>query len=118
MPTEADSLALARRQAGNELFRQPVSFVLSVAKLSQLPLTDLPEVAFAGRSNVGKSSMINALFNQKKLAKTSNTPGRTQQLNYFNLNDNVHIIVNHSIMHSMRNRKWNVKELFNKRYLI
>ena len=50
MPTEADSLALARRQTGNELFRQPVSFVLSVAKLSQLPLTDLPEVAFAAAS--------------------------------------------------------------------
>ena len=92
MPTKADSLALARRQAGNELFRQPVSFVLSVAKLSQLPLTDLPEVAFAGRSNVGKSSIINALFNQKKLAKTSNTPGRTQQLNYFNLNDKLHLV--------------------------
>ena len=92
MPTKADSLSLSRRQAANELFCQPVNFVLSVAKLSQLPLTDLPEVAFAGRSNVGKSSIINALFNQKKLAKTSNTPGRTQQLNYFNLNNQLHLV--------------------------
>lgn len=76
----------------DNLFKLPVSFVLSVAKLSQLPLTEMSEVAFAGRSNVGKSSIINALFNQKKLAKTSNTPGRTQQLNYFNLNNEIHIV--------------------------
>lgn len=76
----------------DNLFKQPVSFVLSVAKLSQLPLTEMSEVAFSGRSNVGKSSIINALFNQKKLAKTSNTPGRTQQLNYFNLNNEIHIV--------------------------
>ena len=79
-------------QAAEVLFRQPVNFVLSVASLAQLPLTEIGEVAFAGRSNVGKSSIINALFNQKKLAKTSNTPGRTQQLNYFNLNDSIHIV--------------------------
>ena len=79
-------------QAAEVLFRQPVNFVLSVASLAQLPLTEMGEVAFAGRSNVGKSSIINALFNQKKLAKTSNTPGRTQQLNYFNLNDSIHIV--------------------------
>ena len=76
----------------DNLFKLPVSFVLSVAKLSQLPLTEMSEVAFAGRSNVGKSCIINALFNQKKLAKTSNTPGRTQQLNYFNLNNEIHIV--------------------------
>lgn len=79
-------------QAAEVLFRQPVNFVLSVASLAQLPLTEMGEAAFAGRSNVGKSSIINALFNQKKLAKTSNTPGRTQQLNYFNLNDSIHIV--------------------------
>ena len=61
-------------------FKQPCTFVLGVAKLEQLPLTEMPEVAFAGRSNVGKSSIINALTGQKGLAKTSNTPGRTQQL--------------------------------------
>lgn len=75
-----------------KLFTRPVTFVLGVAKLDQLPITEMEEVAFAGRSNVGKSSLINALFNQKKLAKTSNTPGRTQQLNYFNLDDRLHLV--------------------------
>ena len=77
---------------GKELFKQPCTFVLGVAHLEQLPLTEMPEVAFAGRSNVGKSSIINALTSQKGLAKTSNTPGRTQQLNYFNLNNQIHIV--------------------------
>ncbi len=77
---------------GKQLFKQPCNFVLGVAKLQQLPDSEIPEIAFAGRSNVGKSSIINALFGQKKLAKTSNTPGRTQQLNYFNLADKIHIV--------------------------
>lgn len=77
---------------GRKLFLKPCTFVLGVAKLEQLPLTDLPEVAFAGRSNVGKSSIINALTGKKSLAKTSNTPGRTQQLNYFNLDEKLHIV--------------------------
>lgn len=77
---------------GKQLFKQPCTFVLGVAKLEQLPISEIPEVAFAGRSNVGKSSIINALTSQKALAKTSNTPGRTQQLNYFNLNEKVHIV--------------------------
>ena len=76
----------------NTLFSNKCEFVLGVAKLEQLPLTDMPEVAFAGRSNVGKSSIINAITNKKGLAKTSNTPGRTQQRNYFNLNDKLHIV--------------------------
>lgn len=79
-------------KAAEAFFKQPCNFVLGVAKLEQLPLTDIPEVAFAGRSNVGKSSIINALTGQKGLAKTSNTPGRTQQLNYFNLSDKIHIV--------------------------
>lgn len=74
-------------EAGRQLFAVPASFVLGVASLPQLPVSELPEIAFAGRSNVGKSSLINALTGTKGLAKTSNTPGRTQQLNYFNLND-------------------------------
>lgn len=77
---------------GKELFKQPCTFVLGVAKLEQLPISEMPEIAFAGRSNVGKSSIINALTSQKALAKTSNTPGRTQQLNYFNLNEKIHIV--------------------------
>jgi len=65
---------------------------LGVAALTQLPESELPEVAFAGRSNVGKSSLLNALTNRKTLAKTSNTPGRTQQLNYFNLGEKLYIV--------------------------
>lgn len=76
----------------NKLFADECKFVLGVAKLEQLPLTEMPEIAFAGRSNVGKSSLINAVTGQKGLAKTSNTPGRTQQLNYFNLADKIHIV--------------------------
>ena len=76
----------------NTLFKTPTTFVLGVAKLDQLPLTEMPEVAFAGRSNVGKSSIINALTGQKGVAKTSNTPGRTQQLNFFNLANKLHIV--------------------------
>ncbi|MGI9508127.1 MAG: ribosome biogenesis GTP-binding protein YihA/YsxC [Geminicoccaceae bacterium] len=72
-------------EAGRLLFAQPCDFMLSVAAIKQLPATELPEIAFVGRSNVGKSTLINALTNHKQLARTSNTPGRTQQINLFNL---------------------------------
>lgn len=78
--------------AADKLFAGSCEFILGVAKLEQLPLSELPEVAFAGRSNVGKSSLINAVTGRKGLAKTSNTPGRTQQLNYFRLADKLHIV--------------------------
>ena len=81
-----------RLQKGKALFNQKCEFVLSVANLKQLPADNLVEVAFAGRSNVGKSSLINALFGQRKLAKTSSTPGRTQQLNYFNLDNKLYVV--------------------------
>lgn len=74
------------------MFAQPCNFVLGVAKLEQLPVDGLPEIAFVGRSNVGKSSLINAVTGQKGLAKTSNTPGRTQQLNYFNLDGKIYLV--------------------------
>lgn len=60
-------------------------FVVSVARLDQLPKEDIPEIALVGRSNVGKSSMINALVRKNGLARTSNTPGRTQTLNYYKI---------------------------------
>ena len=72
-------------EQGRRLFAQECNFLLGIDKLAQLPVCSLPEVAFAGRSNVGKSSLINALTGRKSLARTSNTPGRTQQLNFFNL---------------------------------
>lgn len=87
--SEEEKERLAR---GRELFNKKCDFVLSVANLNQLPDGERVEVAFAGRSNVGKSSLINALFGQKKLAKTSSTPGRTQQLNYFNLDDKLYLV--------------------------
>lgn len=70
-------------EAGEALFRRPWQFVKSVPSLEFLPDPDRPECAFAGRSNVGKSSLINALTRHGGLARTSNTPGRTQELNFF-----------------------------------
>ena len=71
--------------AGQRLFTRPCVFVRGVVKLDQVPETHLPEIAFAGRSNVGKSSLINALTGHGGLARTSNTPGRTQEINFFEL---------------------------------
>jgi len=69
-----------------------VEFVKSVAGLDQLPRDGLGELAFAGRSNVGKSSLINCLLNRKKMAKTSSTPGKTRHLNYFRINDKYYFV--------------------------
>lgn len=70
-------------EAGRILFARPFSFVKGCVRISDLPPSDLTEIAFAGRSNVGKSSLINAVTGRVRLARTSNTPGRTQELNIF-----------------------------------
>ena len=70
-----------------KIFSGPISFLKSAPKLEFLPEPTVPEIAFAGRSNVGKSSLINALVNRNNLARASNTPGRTQELNFFDVGD-------------------------------
>ena len=74
-------------EAARKLFAGPIAFLKSAPKLEHLPAPVVPEVAFAGRSNVGKSSLLNALANRNALARTSNTPGRTQELNFFDVGD-------------------------------
>ncbi len=69
----------------NRIFSGPVTFLKSAPTLEFLPEPTVPEIAFAGRSNVGKSSLINALVNRNNLARASNTPGRTQELNFFDV---------------------------------
>jgi GTP-binding protein len=70
-----------------KIFSGPVTFLKSAPKLEFLPEPDVAEIAFAGRSNVGKSSLINALVNRHNMARASNTPGRTQELNFFEVGD-------------------------------
>ena len=72
-------------EAARRLFAGPIGFLKSAPSLKFLPDADAPEVAFAGRSNVGKSSLLNALAGRNGLARTSNTPGRTQELNFFDV---------------------------------
>jgi GTP-binding protein len=79
-------------EIGRKLFAGECRFVAAVAELDRLPAAWLTEVAFAGRSNVGKSSLINALTGRNTLARTSNTPGRTQQLNFFSLADRLILV--------------------------
>lgn len=77
----------AQLSNGHKLFSGTAEFLLGVKEMPQIPASDLPEIAFAGRSNVGKSSLLNALTGRKQLARTSNTPGRTREINFFLIND-------------------------------
>lgn len=82
----------ATSEKGRKLFAGPCDFVKGVVAMSGLPPADRLEVCFAGRSNVGKSSLINALTGRKGLARASNTPGRTQEINYFALADSHYLV--------------------------
>ena len=79
-------------EAARVLFAHPVAFMMGAVAMDGLPGPELPEVAFAGRSNVGKSSLINALVGQKYLARASNEPGRTREINFFNLDDQLRLV--------------------------
>jgi GTP-binding protein len=79
-------------EAGRKLFAGPCDFVFAAARADGLPPVGGPEVAFAGRSNVGKSSLVNALTGRSSLARTSHTPGRTQELIFFDLNGRATIV--------------------------
>ena len=88
--SQSPSEPVSRPQAdlaeqARKLFAQPCDFLRAVASAEQFPPSKMPEIAFIGRSNVGKSSLVNGLTGRKKLARTSNTPGRTQQIVFFDL---------------------------------
>jgi GTP-binding protein len=80
-------------EAARKLFSGPALFLKSAPELKFLPDPGVPEIAFAGRSNVGKSSLLNRLTNRNALARTSNTPGRTQELNFFEIGDPVRLML-------------------------
>ena len=87
-----DELSPKEIEAGRILFAQDCQFVFGATTADVLPPPDYPEIAFAGRSNVGKSSLINALTSRNTLARTSNTPGRTRQLNFFVLGERLMLV--------------------------
>jgi GTP-binding protein len=91
-PEQAEAERLAAIEAGRLLFAAQCDFFFASQRLDQLPPPGLPEVAFAGRSNVGKSSLVNALTGRNSLARISAQPGRTKQLNFFNLGDRLTLV--------------------------
>ena len=88
-PAPVDPEAL---EAARLMFARPVTFMMGAAEVSGLPAADLPEVAFAGRSNVGKSSLINGLTGQNHLARASNEPGRTREVNFFVVDERMRLV--------------------------
>ncbi len=92
MTTDHQEFDAAALEAGRLLFAQSCDFVSGANSLQGLPPNGLTEVAFAGRSNVGKSSLINSLTGRNTLARISNTPGRTRQVNFFNLGDRLMLV--------------------------
>ncbi len=82
----------AQIEKGRKFFAQPCQFLKGVVSINDLPQDARVEVAFAGRSNVGKSSLLNAIVNQKTLARTSNTPGRTREINYFTVTSDLYLV--------------------------
>jgi GTP-binding protein len=89
---EPDALTPDEIEAGRLLFAAPCTFFFGAQTIDQLPPPGRPEIAFAGRSNVGKSSLINALTGRSALARASSEPGRTKQLNFFNLGDRLTLV--------------------------
>lgn len=79
-------------ETGRLLFAGPIDFELGVVSMDGLPNADRPEIAFAGRSNVGKSSLINAITGRNKLARASTEPGRTRELNFFRVGDRLRLV--------------------------
>lgn len=87
-----EGLSPAELEAGRKLFAGPCEFVAGAATFESMPGISLPEVAFAGRSNVGKSSLVNALTGRRTLARTSSKPGHTRQINFFDLAGQVFLV--------------------------
>src|SRR5690554_6817868 len=81
-----------RRKRTGLMFNAPATFLKGATTLEECPPESLPEICFAGRSNVGKSSLINALLKRKNIARTSNVPGKTQQMNYYQVGDSCYFV--------------------------
>ena len=90
--TATEIFSGAEIEAARVLFARPAEFLMGAARIDQLPAPDLPEIAFAGRSNVGKSSLINALVGRSGLARSSSEPGRTREVNFFLLDERLRLV--------------------------